>query len=278
MPLHDLTGKKYNKLTVIKRANDRISPSGRKFITWECICECGNVITVDANNLRNNNTKSCGCITNCKDITGQEFGKLKVIKRMKNNSRGDSMWLCKCSCGKSKVIMRSSLINGRTKSCGCGMLVGLEKGRSCTKTHGMSKSRLYRIWCGIKKRTSETADERHKRDYYERGIKVCDEWSKSYEEFQKWSLNNGYKENLSIDRIDNNGNYEPNNCRWVNNKEQSNNRRSNRKYEYNGEKLNISQLSEKYNINYDLLRERLVVLNWDVKKAIETPSLKEERR
>lgn len=275
MPVHDLTGKKYNKLTVLKRGNDRISESGRKFITWECICECGNIITVDANNLRNNNTKSCGCITNCKDLTGQIFGDLKVIKRMENNSRGDSKWLCECTCGNTKVILRNSLISGRTKSCGCGMLAALEKGRYSMRTHGMSKSRLYGIWCGIKKRTSETADVRHKKDYFERGIRVCEEWADSFEKFQEWALENGYNDKLTIDRINNDGNYEPKNCRWADNKTQANNKRSNRVYEYKGEKLNISQLSEKYNINYSLLRERLSVLKWDIEKAIETPSMKE---
>lgn len=275
MPVHNLIGKKYNKLTVFKRGNDRISESGRKFITWECICECGNIITVDANNLRNNNTKSCGCITNCKDLTGQIFGDLKVIKRMENNSRGDSKWLCECTCGNTKVILRNSLISGRTKSCGCGMLAALEKGRYSMRTHGMSKSRLYRIWCGIKKRTSESADERHRKDYFERGIRVCEEWADSFEKFQEWALENGYNDKLTIDRINNDGNYEPKNCRWTDNKTQANNKRSNRVYEYKGEKLNISQLSEKYNINYSLLRERLSVLKWDIEKAIETPLMKE---
>lgn len=275
MPVHDLTGKKYNKLTVLKRGNDRISESGRKFITWECICECGNIITVDANNLRNNNTKSCGCITNCKDLTGQIFGDLKVIKRMENNSRGDSKWLCECTCGNTKVILRNSLISGRTKSCGCGMLAALEKGRYSMRTHGMSKSRLYGIWCGIKKRTSESADVRHKKDYFEREIRVCEEWADSFEKFQEWALENGYNDKLTIDRINNDGNYEPKNCRWADNKTQANNKRSNRVYEYKGEKLNISQLSEKYNINYSLLRERLSVLKWDIEKAIEAPSMKE---
>ena len=271
MPVHDLTGKKYNKLTVLKRGNDRISESGRKFITWECICECGNIITVDANNLRNNNTKSCGCITNCKDLTGQIFGDLKVIKRMENNSRGDSMWLCECTCGNTKVILRNNLISGRTKSCGCGMLATLKKGRYSMRTHGMSKSRLYRIWCGIKKRTSESADERHKKDYFERGIRVCEEWADSFEKFQEWALENGYNDKLTIDRINNDGHYEPKNCRWTDNKTQTNNRRNNHYITLNNETKTLMQWCEFYKMDYDLVKNRINKLYWEPLKALTTP-------
>lgn len=267
----DLTGKKFGQLTVVKQGGYRTGRSGRKFLQWECICDCGNTVLVDANNLRTGNSTSCGCKTLCKDLTGLRFGKLVVIERAENSSRGDTRWRCLCDCGKETIVNRSPLISGATKSCGCGMLKALENGRRSSKTHGMSDTRLYRIWCGMKKRTAENADTRHKRDYYDRGIRMCEEWKNSFESFYKWAMSSGYEDGLSIDRIDNNGNYCPENCRWATTKQQSNNRRTNRRYQYNGEDLTISELAEKYGLNYNMLRERLIVLGWNIDRAMTVP-------
>ena len=133
------------------------------------------------------------------------------------------------------------------------MLATLEKGRYSMRTHGMSKSRLYRIWCGIKKRTSESADERHKKDYFERGIKVCEEWSESFETFQEWALDNGYDDNLTIDRINNDGNYEPGNCRWITLKEQQNNKSTCIYISYGGKTKNIHEWADELGIYYQTL-------------------------
>lgn len=273
----DLTGNRYGKLTVVKRGPDRYGKS-RKFITWECACDCGNFVTVDANNLRTGNTTSCGCTERAIDITGKRFGKLTVLRRSGNTQDGSAVWECKCDCGNTTRVKGNSLRSGVTKSCGCGIIDGLKNGWE-RKTHGETNTRLYGIWCGIKQRTSPSADKRHKKDYYLRGIRVCDEWANSFEAFRDWALANGYDENApfgecTIDRIDNDGNYCPENCRWISNKEQARNKSNNRNYTYNGETHNITDWARKLDVSEDMLRERLVVLGWDIEKALTTPSRK----
>lgn len=275
--ISDLTGNRYGNLTVIRRGPDRYGKS-RKFITWECLCDCGNVVTVDANNLRTGNTQSCGCTEKAIDMTGKRFGKLTVLRRSGNTQDGSAVWECRCDCGNLTQVKGNSLRSGVTKSCGCGIVEGLKLGWG-HKTHGETNTRLYGIWCGIKQRTSPNADKRHKKDYYLRGIRVCDEWANSFEEFRDWALANGYDENApfgecTIDRIDNDGNYCPDNCRWISNKEQARNKSNNRNYTYNGETHNITDWARKLDVSEDMLRERLVVLGWDIEKALTTPSRK----
>lgn len=267
----DLTGRKFGMLAVKCRGNDRYGKSGRRFITWDCVCDCGNEITVDGNNLRSGNTKSCGCVTSVKDITGQRFGKLIVLGAGSRCQNGEIKWKCVCDCGKETEVKGTSLRSGITKSCGCGMIEGLKVGWESGKHHE-TRTRLYSIWCGMKNRTSEKADERHKKDYYDRGIRICDEWKNSYESFRDWALANGYADDLTIDREDNDGDYCPENCRWVAAKEQANNRRSNRDYTFYGKTQNITQWARELKISEDMLRERLVVLGWSIEDALLTPS------
>lgn len=289
--IDDLTGKRYGMLTVKCRGEDRYGRTGRRFITWVCVCDCGNEITVDANNLRTGNTKSCwhgtkktdisakksndsGYKNNgLKDITGQRFGKLVAIEPCGRTKSGVVKWRCKCDCGNYTEVSGTSLRTGVTKSCGCGVIDGLRVGWE-RPTHKQSKTRLYNIWCGMKNRTSEKADPRHKRDYFDRGIRICEEWEHCYEAFMDWALANGYKEGLTIDRIDNDGDYCPENCRWVPLAEQANNTRRNRNYTFNGKTQNITQWAKELNVSEDMLRGRLVVLGWDVEKALLTPSKK----
>lgn len=153
------------------------------------------------------------------DLTGQKFGRLTVVERH-GVKDGHAAWLCKCDCGNTTVVNGRNLRNGRTTSCGCyhkEILINR------SKTHGMSKTRLYRIWHNMKNRCFYTKDK-HFNDYGGRGITVCDEWKNDFESFKKWSLSNGYSDELTIDRINNDGNYEPSNCRWVTMKEQCKNR------------------------------------------------------
>lgn len=269
--IKDLTGKKYGMLTVEKRGADRYGKTGRKFITWDCICECGNHITVDAQNLRTGNTQSCGCNKHIIDIAGKRFGDLVALYPSKHGGDKGVFWKCQCKCGQETDVRGSSLRSGATKSCGCGIVNGLKLGWE-SKTHGCSKTRLYSIWCGMKRRTSKAADERHRKDYYDRGIRTCDEWKNSFEAFQKWSLENGYDDGLTIERIDNNGNYEPGNCKWIPIEMQASNRRSSRILTYNGKSQTMAQWARELNISEDMLRERIVVLHWGVEDALLTPS------
>lgn len=272
----DLSGKRFGMLTVIKRGCDRYGKTGRKFITWDCVCDCGNIITVDGNNLRTGNTQSCGCEKPIIDISGMKFGKLTVIEESGRCKNGGVKWKCVCECGKTTNVDGYNLRYGVTKSCGCGMIKGLEIGWS-HKTHGESQTRLYNIWCGIKNRTSKSTDAKHKKDYYDRGIRICKEWEHSFETFRDWALSHGYKDNLTIDRIDNDGNYCPENCRWTTNYVQSNNRRSNRNYTFNGKTQNISQWARELDISEDMLRDRLVILGWSVEDALLKPSQRRQQ-
>lgn len=157
-----------------------------------------------------------------KDLLGKRFGKLTVIKREYNKPGTHARWLCKCDCGKEVVIQSHCLTSGKQKSCGCFVV-------EMHTTHGESKSRLYNIWNCMKQRCGNKNNHNFK-EYGARGITVCEEWKNSFEVFYKWAMENGYKPDAkrgecTLDRIDNNGNYCPDNCRWTSMKNQCQSRR-----------------------------------------------------
>lgn len=181
------------------------------------------------------------------DLTGQRFGRLMVLEFVPTQDRR-SYWLCKCDCGAEKIIWAPDLKNGKTKSCGCLIKDKITK-------HGDFDTRLYMIWSDMRQRCNNTNCRAYK--YYGgRGILVCDEWKNSFENFRVWTLNNGYTDELTIDRIDVNSNYEPANCRWVTQKTQSRNTRRNIYIDYHGEKMCLSQAAELMGISAKILQHR----------------------
>ena len=198
------------------------------------------------------------------DLTGQKFGKLTVIERAENAKSGRVRWLCKCDCGGVTISQSNDLKSGRAKSCGC-----LRHTPPPNKTHGKSKTRIYRIRRAIIARCYNSNHEQYK-DYGGRGITVCVEWLNSFTAFYEWAVASGYTDDLTIDRKDNNGNYEPNNCCWVTRKEQANNRRNNILVTYNGKTQSVTQLAEELGIDSAILRARIYI-GWDIEKAINTP-------
>ena len=211
--------------------------------------------------------------TMANNLLGKTFGRLLVTAFNRSELGKGYLWDCRCVCGNSCTVQSKRLSNGSTRSCGC---LAKETRSSIRTTHAWSKTRLYTIWKGMKARCYNKNDNNYKR-YGERGIEVCNDWKFSFEQFRDWSLENGYKDNLSIDRIDNNGNYDPANCRWTNRETQSSNTRRNSVHTYNNKTQTLKQWAIEYDLNYNMLYGR-IMNGWDFQAALEIPSRKTDTR
>ena len=188
------------------------------------------------------------------DMTGQKFGKITVIKRMGSSTDNRATWECICECGTVKTIIGKELREGKIISCGCAKK---ERIGDMRRTHGKSQKRIYKIWQGVKKRCLNQNFKQFK-DYGGRGITVCKEWEDDFQSFYRWSVRNGYNSLLTIDRIDNNGNYSPDNCRWIARNKQNLNKRTNIKISYDGDVYALVELSKKLGVSRHILRKNIV--------------------
>lgn len=200
------------------------------------------------------------------------FGRLTVIKYHGKDIKGhSSLWECMCECG-SKAIVNSGLLrSGKTTSCGC---YRREFASKQFTTHGLHGHRLYTIYKGMKQRCNNTTNGRYG-DYGGRGIKICDEWMSNFVNFFNWAVSNKYADDLTIERIDNNKGYSPDNCKWIPANKQSQNRRCNHELTFNGQTKTISEWSRELGGNFNLVYRR-IKRGWSIEKSLTTRNTKEK--
>lgn len=197
-----------------------------------------------------------------KDMKDKRFGRL-IVKEY----AGKSKWVCLCDCGKVKAIDGNKLRSGETLSCGC---LQKERSREANTIHGQTQTRLYAIYRGIIQRCTNPNVKGFIR-YGGRGITICEEWRQSFETFREWSIVNGYSDELTIDRIDNDKGYSPENCRWANYTVQGRNRRNVRKITYKGKEKTFLEWSKEKGVSVHTLRYRILKLHWSIEKAFNVP-------
>ena len=195
------------------------------------------------------------------DETGNRYGRLLVLSRSEKMAGTKATWECKCDCGNKTIVDGDKLRRNHTRSCGC-----YHKDRNIK--HGLHGSKIYNAYISMINRCYNEKNENYK-NYGGRGITVCDRWKSSLEDFIS-DMGESDK-GLSIERIDTNGNYEPNNCKWATQKDQARNKRNNNIIEFNGEKMCESAWAEYLNIKRSTLRNRLTIRGWSIEKSLTTP-------
>lgn len=224
----DITGKRFGRLTAI----EPIGPKEGSGIMWKCMCDCGNEVVTSCAHLISGHTTSCGCFRSDQthdalalDLTGKRFGRLVAIEPTgERDAKGRILWKCRCDCGTLIDVPASSLSSGYRRSCGCYTSEVQTKWKtpeekSLANVYQKMKSRCY---------NPNTTGFEH---WGGRGIYICEEWLNNERAFVDWALENGYRKGLSIDRVNNDGPYAPDNCRFTDDFGQANNRRNNRKIE-----------------------------------------------
>jgi hypothetical protein len=209
------------------------------------------------------------CMGTFIDLTGKTFGRLTVMARAANSKDNKAVFLCRCSCGREIEVLGVSLKSGNTTSCGC---LHREQLVARNTKHGRRHCRLYGIWLNMKQRCS--SDKPRYKAYNGRNISVCPEWKDSYIAFETWAYAHGYEDSLTIDRIDVNGNYCPENCRWISKQQQAYNKTNTRYFTYKGETKCVAEWAEYAlnikGINKHTFINRLYGLGWSIEKALET--------
>lgn len=265
--MEDLVGQTFNRLTVLKYVGVI-----RKHSSWLCCCACGNEVIVTGSHLKTGHTKSCGCVKKEKlqDITGQIFGLWTVVSFShfaKSGNKQRPYWNCKCACGNEGVVRGDVLKSGGSKSCGC-----YEKDRSLielpeyTEEEALKKAKS--IYKHMKQRCYNFNNTRID-DYGGRGIKICDRWLESFENFYE-DMGTPPTNLHQLDRIDNEGDYSPNNCKWSTHSENNRNKRDSHMITYNRKTQCVTAWAEDINIDAGTLFDR-IARGWDNERVITTP-------
>lgn len=252
----------FGHLTVIQKTDKRVSNGS---VVWLCQCDCGNQKELPGSRLVRGYVRSCGCASKelCREklkgvlrvrekYIGKKYGRWTVLERVGLSSTGEPTFKCICECGTIKVQNIYSLVSGNSKSCGC---YEAEVKAKMKTTHGYTNHPLYKVFTDMKDRCYNPKRKEY-RNYGARGIKICDEWRNNRASFIEWSLEHGYKKGLEIDRIDNNGDYCPENCRFVTRRENTNNRRNTVLVEIRGETMPLTVAAELYGIHSRTLAGR----------------------
>ena len=191
---------------------------------------------------------------------GERYGRLTIIREVEpagSSHKRVRRFLCRCDCGNEIICRLPNLKSGTTKSCGCYRKFVSSNRRDC---HHLQNTRIYRIWCGMKRRCYNKHNEHFDR-YGGRGIIVCDEWKTDFMNFYDWAMSNGYDDKLSIDRINNEGNYEPSNCRWANQKQQIVNSTAAIKCSLGGNIVSLSDIADILGVSFKRIRRIVYMLN-----------------
>jgi len=203
-------------------------------------------------------------VSKVKNLVGERFGRLVVVERAEDSKSGATRWRCRCDCGEVRIVYRGHLRSGHTASCGC---LQKEMTAKINRTHGMKGTRAYFSWRNMKSRCQNPNNPDYQL-YGGRGITICERWAN----FENFLADLGEPApGMTLDRIDVNGPYSKNNCRWVDRKTQSRNRRDNLFVEWEGERRLLSELAEEYGISNNTLRKRVIEYEWPIQDALEVP-------
>lgn len=273
----DLTGVRFGRLTVLKLNTKRTAPG--TVTTWLCKCDCGTTKVVRGGPLAFGTTRSCGCLHReelsqrmkgailapvAVDLTGKKFGRLLVIRRNGSSPHQEAVWLCLCECGAFTNTTSQRLKSGNTKSCGC---YALERRREAATKHGQCGTSEWRSWSQMTARCTNSKHQDFKH-YGGRGIQICERW-KAFELFLQ-DMGRKPTPRYTIERKNNDGNYEPGNCIWATQKRQTRNQRRTRWLTLNGVTMAMADWSEAVGISYTTIRRRLGY-GWSDERALTTP-------
>lgn len=256
-----LNGKRFGRLLVVEK-----NGTYRHTDKYRCVCDCGNETTVVSTRLRNGNTRSCGCLHGSK-IVGAKIGRWTVISIEKavKVDRPNPKAFCRCDCGTEAMVQVGNLYGRTSGSCGC---LQRELAAAAMTTHGRSAAGVdlpeWGIYCGMVRRCHEEKNAR----YSDRGIAVCGRWRSSFDDFLA-DMGRRPSEKHSIDRIDNDGNYEPGNCRWATAEEQAHNKSNNRNFTLDGQTKCLSVWARELGISVVTLSAR-IDRGWDLRRALTT--------
>ncbi len=268
----NLVGQRFGRWVVISQAPGITDKHGWELRSWVCLCDCGTRRVVNHHSLIRGLSKSCGCRRMGRrtiDRTGQRYGSLLVLRKARHGGARNArhtFWECRCDCGRTTIVSSGHLTQGDTRSCGC---MGSRKTiGDRRRTHGMSGTPIYKVWRAMIVRCTDPKACSYER-YGGRGILVCERWLHSFDAFFA-DMGPTYRSGLTLERKNNNGNYEPGNCRWATIYEQANNKRGNRLITFRGTTLTAAQWGRKLGISGLRVAARLRS-GWSIARALTSP-------